>query len=189
MLQLYRNFYDTKGVILYHIPDDERSRKSAFKIYKCLRTLLWKKSLTEISVTDIKNECGISRATFYRLFDNLTDVLEMQLEIFMSEYKNEVSQHKDRLLYFFEFFDKHTYLIATLAEQNDSVIRTVIERNLTPTSLPSTPDTDYELSLKIGMMTSLLCKWVLREKKESPLQMAELTRKLLSKGELLLTQM
>ncbi len=174
---------------MYHIPADERSKKSALKIYKSLRRILWTKSLNEISVTDIKNECGVSRATFYRLFDNLADVLEMQLEIFMDEYKQEAPLHKDKLLYFFEFFDRHTYLIATLAEQNDSVIRTVIERNLTPSSMPATPDTDYELSLKIGMMTSILCKWVLREKKESPLQMAELTRKLLSKGELLLTQM
>ena len=29
MLQLYRNYYDTKKVNLYHIPDDEESRKSA----------------------------------------------------------------------------------------------------------------------------------------------------------------
>lgn len=191
MLQLYRNFMIQRGLNLYHIPEDKRAKDSALKIYKSLRRLLFVKQLSEISVTDIKNECGVSRATFYRLFDNLSDVLEMQLEIFMDEYKQELPHHKDRLLYFFEFFDKHTYLIATLASQNDSVIRDVMERKFTDFSSLSnstSPAADYGLNLRISMMTSLLCKWVLREKKESPLQMAELTRKLLSQGELLLTQ-
>ncbi len=176
---------------MYHIPQDKRARTSALKIYKSLRRLLFVKPLNEISVTDIKNECGVSRATFYRLFDNLSDVLEMQLEIFMEEYKQEIPRHKDRLLYFFEFFDHHTYLIATLATQNDSVIRAVMNRvfhNATESGAFSSPDTDYGLNLRISMMTSLLCRWVLRQKKESPLQMAEITRKLLSQGELLLTQ-
>lgn len=54
---------------MYHIPNDERSRKSAEKIYQSLRHILFNKRLEEISISDIGKECGVSRSTFYRLFD------------------------------------------------------------------------------------------------------------------------
>lgn len=60
---------------MYHISNDERARKSAMKIGKGLINCLNNKNFTDISVTDVQKASGVGRATFYRLFDNITDVL------------------------------------------------------------------------------------------------------------------
>lgn len=60
---------------MYHIPTDKRAERSAGKIYKALLVCLDSKSFTDVTVADIYRESGVSRATFYRLFDNTIDVL------------------------------------------------------------------------------------------------------------------
>ena len=172
---------------MYHIPDDKRAKVSAWRIYQSVRHVLVNKKLCDVTITDVNKQSGISRTTFYRLFDNITDVLEMQLEQFFREYESNSKLQKDRLLYFFKYFDKHSDLIFILARQNESVIKTVMERTLLHSFSEISAVNEYEISLKIGMMTSILCKWVLRLKKESPSKMAEITKKLISKGEALFT--
>ncbi len=60
---------------MYHIPNDKRTIRSAHNIYAGLQACLKNKSFDEITITDIQKESGVSRSTFYRLFDNLTDVI------------------------------------------------------------------------------------------------------------------
>ena len=48
--------------------ENKKSFESQQKIYKGLRRLLKTKPLSEITVSDIKAECNISRSTFYRNF-------------------------------------------------------------------------------------------------------------------------
>lgn len=60
---------------MYHISNDQRAKKSANKIGSGLLSCLKTKSFTEITVTDVQKSSAVGRATFYRLFDNITDVL------------------------------------------------------------------------------------------------------------------
>ena len=60
---------------MYHIKNDKRCLKSAARIGEALRTLLADKPLSVISVSDIQRVSGTGRSTFYRLFDNIDDVL------------------------------------------------------------------------------------------------------------------
>ena len=60
---------------MYHIKKDTRCLKSAERISGALRGLLAEKSLADITVTDIQRASGTGRSTFYRLFDNIDDVL------------------------------------------------------------------------------------------------------------------
>lgn len=60
---------------MYHISNDKRAKKSAEKSGNGLINCLKYKSFTEITVTDVQKASGVGRATFYRLFDNITDVL------------------------------------------------------------------------------------------------------------------
>lgn len=60
---------------MYHISKDLRAKKSAEKIGKGLLSCLKNKNFIEITITDIQKSSSISRATFYRLFDNIYDVL------------------------------------------------------------------------------------------------------------------
>lgn len=60
---------------MYHIKNDKRCQKSAARIGEAFRTVLAGKQLSEITVTDIQKASGVGRSTFYRLFDNIDDVL------------------------------------------------------------------------------------------------------------------
>ncbi len=60
---------------MYHISKDERAKKSAIKIGNGLLRCLKTKEFYQITVTDIQKTSNVGRATFYRLFDNITDVL------------------------------------------------------------------------------------------------------------------
>ena len=158
---------------MYHIPDDKRAKESALKIYKSLRNVLRKKSIMDVTVMDIKNDCGISRSTFYRLFDNVQDVLEYQLGIFLDRYLKEKENHDDKILYFYEFFYKHNNLIYIISTQSEFILKKVMLEK-------AKEKDDYLVSFKVGVMTSLLIKWTERNKKETPEQMAEITKRLLS---------
>lgn len=65
---------------MYHIKEDRRSQASAAEIVRGLQECLKNQSLRSVTVSDIHRATGISRATFYRLFDNPEDVLLYQLD-------------------------------------------------------------------------------------------------------------
>ncbi len=60
---------------MYHIKPDKRSQKSAALICDALFACLKEKPFQEITITDIQRTSFVSRATFYRHFDELADVL------------------------------------------------------------------------------------------------------------------
>ena len=78
---------------MYHIKNDKRSGKSAAAFCKSLAVLLNKKPYDEISISDICQECGIARTTFYRLFDTIDDILIYQFDgLFEESLESYASQ-------------------------------------------------------------------------------------------------
>lgn len=65
---------------MYHIKSDRRSQSSAAEIARGMQECLKTTPLKSITVSDIHRTTGISRATFYRLFDTPEDVLIYQLD-------------------------------------------------------------------------------------------------------------
>lgn len=65
---------------MYHIKSDKRSQASAAGIVRGLQECLKTKPLKAITVSDLYKASGISRATFYRLFDTPEDVLLYQMD-------------------------------------------------------------------------------------------------------------
>lgn len=61
---------------MYHISADPRAQSSAKRICEALTNQAKTKPFSEISVSDLSRNYGISRTTFYRLFDNTVDVLD-----------------------------------------------------------------------------------------------------------------
>jgi len=65
---------------MYHIKNDKRMLTSARMISEALDHCLETKAFKDITITDILNESTVSRATFYRLFDETTDILAYQCD-------------------------------------------------------------------------------------------------------------
>lgn len=163
---------------MYHVPNDKRSKSSAFRIYQSVRHILWEKELINISILDIYHESNIARTTFYRLFDNINDVLEYQLEIYFNEYMELRKNENDKILFFFNYFDMHSDLIYIISTQCEHILYSVMNKIYDNSN-------EYLISIKIGIFTSLLCCWVKNKKKETPFEMSNITKKLLSSNNII----
>lgn len=94
---------------MYHIKNDKRSHESARLIvegfFKCLDE---KKDFSKITITDIQKTSTVGRATFYRLFDALADVLSFECDKAVKELADKCktlaqkSWH-EAIVYYFEF--------------------------------------------------------------------------------------
>lgn len=71
---------------MYHIKPDKRSRASADAIAQGLQQCLQTTPLTAVTIADLHRATGISRATFYRLFDTVEDVLRYSLDRMVEEF-------------------------------------------------------------------------------------------------------
>lgn len=60
---------------MYHIKNDKRVITSAELIYRGLLNCVHRKDFDSITVTELVEEAGVGKATFYRLFDKKDDVL------------------------------------------------------------------------------------------------------------------
>ena len=70
---------------MYRIGKDKRKMQSAKLICKGLEELMRTRDYHDISVTHIIAASGIGRATFYRLFDDKSDVVLYQMESVFTE--------------------------------------------------------------------------------------------------------
>lgn len=65
---------------MYHISSDIRAQESARRISEALMDCAKHRPFSDITISSLKAEYGISRTTFYRLFDNTVDVLEYLID-------------------------------------------------------------------------------------------------------------
>lgn len=111
---------------MYHIPNDRRAVRSALKIYDVLMDTLDHMDLSSIPICELERR-GISRATFYRLFDNISDVLEWKCEMMMSEAISKAGKESHEsftavLLSFISSILENKKLISTLASASKTYI-------------------------------------------------------------------
>ncbi len=155
--------------------ENKKSLESQQKIYKGLRRILLRKSLCDVTIADIKEECGISRSTFYRNFSNIVDVLEVTFNFFYKRYLDERIGKHNTLLFFYQYWYKHRDLITIISKENESIIKNCIKYHENKEHY-----NNYEFDVKVSMMTSLLSSWA-KSKKETPEEMEQLTKKILNK--------
>ncbi|MBQ7858700.1 MAG: TetR/AcrR family transcriptional regulator [Faecalibacterium sp.] len=77
---------------MYHIKPDKRSAASADRIAQGLLTCLNTMPLKTITVSDLHRATGLSRATFYRLFDTIEDVLQYHFDCTLVDFARRSSR-------------------------------------------------------------------------------------------------
>lgn len=106
---------------MYHISKDKRAVKSAKLIGEGMVRLLRRTSFEKISISALNQETGISRATFYRLFDRVEDVLEYLCDSIFDEIGvemrgREFESTKEFLLSFIDKWIAHDSLLECLSK-------------------------------------------------------------------------
>lgn len=151
---------------MYHIADDKRAKTSASLIADGLLNCLRKKGFSSISISDINRASLVSRSTFYRLFDNITDVISYLCDSMFEEIIQEFSTRnwgeKDNpTILFLDNIMKHSLLIDILVKENQSGI--LYNTHLKYISyfykyfFRSTSLTTEEETYAAGVLSSLLC--------------------------------
>ncbi len=129
--------------------NNKRAQDSQRAIYKGLRRLLERKDLKDITVVDLQNECNISRATFYRNYRNIIDVLDVIFKWYL---------HRD--------------LLTIIVENNLDIIKNCMIRYSKPNIDP------YFIEIKYGLVTSIIVYWS-KERKTSPEELYEKVKRML----------
>ncbi|MBF0578445.1 TetR/AcrR family transcriptional regulator [Erysipelotrichaceae bacterium RD49] len=167
---------------MYHIPNDKRTIRSAHNIYAGLQACLKNKSFDEITITDIQKESGVSRSTFYRLFDNLTDVIYWTCDTHFAkafEAANEIKQKDELSLtrHFIGFWMEQSEFIELMFHvRQPYILYQCLLRNaekarqkeaLPPWSVMSEAEARYALNIRASFIFSILKTWLEGGRKES----------------------
>ena len=166
---------------MYHITKDKRTKKSAELIWQGMEKCLQRKSFKQLTITDIYQESYISRATFYRLFDSLRDVIIYQCDCIYNQLaininKNIFHSKQELYLYLIESWIKQETLINTLVENNMTYI--IYETHLKNIDFMkqifldnikvSSKEADYLIPLLAYIIPSAINTWYLHRKKDTP---------------------
>lgn len=166
---------------MYHIADDQRARKSSRKLVEGLEVCLARKKYEEISISDLCEAAGIGRATFYRLFDNMADVLYYQCSevvrlIADSVERDGIMSLHQALLDFINEWMKRRKLLETLQTTNQlellyrahmeniASFRKIIE---TVGHMDGTQEA-YVVGLLTAALPAFIRVWTLRGERETP---------------------
>lgn len=166
---------------MYHVSNDKRSQKSAQLIWEGMEKALQEKTLRKLRVTDIYERSFVSRATFYRLFDSVEDVLSYECDLIYFQLSEAVQSaafdsRQALFLYLIEKWLEQEVLIKTLVENNlVSVIYETHMKNraltknvfLKDTTL-SDEESDYLSAILATLIPASVNVWYLHGKKDTP---------------------
>ena len=183
---------------MYHVSDDKRAKISAEMIYSGLIECLKEKSIDELTVTEIAQRAGVGRATFYRNFDSPIDVLHMKCNAcfeeviggYIDSYEKGGNTRGSLLLYYFEYWIRHSELLEALSVVNrmDIFSECHFKHSGKITSLlrPGTNITSeeyiYFMSLRTGITIGILSAWIKTGKQKSADELVALLVKMLDES-------
>lgn len=174
---------------MYHIKNDKRVKESAKLIVEGLNRCLTQKKFEELTITDVQKESTVGRATFYRLFDSLKDVLLYECDITFFELMKK-SINEDTILARIEIFIDGWILVSDLLETivssgNIDIIYLshlhcidLLKENLY--GFNDIEDKEYFVSVLTSLMVGILVSWLKKGKKETASQLTEILRKTVS---------
>lgn len=184
---------------MYHISNDKRSRQSAGWIYEALAALIPTQPYNTITVSAVAAKAQLGRATFYRNFDSLDDVLQMKCDgefQQLYDYLLQNYQHSFQraeitgppfLRFFLHYWYQHPAIIRVLiAAGKTDIIKSSFNQLLTSflrliddSYRLVQPYTAYFSALYSGIALNVLLQWIGDQQKETPDELAEIIIRLM----------
>lgn len=179
------NAIDKKLEIL-RISNEESNRITRESIQTALIYLMNKKDIKDITVTELVNKAGVSRAAFYRNYNNTRDVLfdfaKNVLELFSTSLKN--------IDYANNFYEWYRFLFRQL-KNNSKVMGLLLKANIDfsgylVTSFECNDFLDEYRLLALGEgVFGIVKKWFNTGMRETPNEMAKLCVEIFPQTELI----
>ncbi len=162
------------------------------KIREALLKLLTKKSVTDISVSELARKAKVSRASFYRKYGCIDDVAEdisdRLLNLMIDEYPVLLSNDRgekcrEAIFNYFEDQAKKD-ITAVLLPENDNYIRNKVIVKLMKIASESPQkeiDEIYDTYVKIGIIANFVKIWNTGNRKKSTREIADLAYRYVKK--------
>ena len=174
---------------MYHLKEDMRAEKSAELLYEALTRCMSKREFDKITISELSKESSVSRATFYRNFDEVIDILYWKcdrlfrevLTAFVASEPN-LMQADELINYVFNFWTKHTDILEILIEHgrvdiiynsflnNAGVVMEYLSKKL---HLPEW-NTRYFISTRVGIFVGIFQAWITGGKQESATELTKI---------------
>lgn len=177
---------------MVHIKSDIRAKRSAKLLYDGLVEVLKVKDFNKVTVSDISKASTVGRSTFYRNFDEITDLLYWkcsgdfkQVLTEFTESAPELKEEDELLLYVLRFWMRQDHLeileilmdigrldiiYNSFVDHADILIDYIKNRGVHM----STDDYTYFISVRAGFFVGLIRAWIYNGKKETPEQVSEI---------------
>ncbi len=150
--------------IVYHVKNDKRSQRSAKAIsdglIECLRTTRF----DDLTITALCNHCNIGRATFYRLFDEMDDVLMYKCDSFADSLDSKIAPlDKDQTIkeYYKEWMN-NTELLSIVMDNKKWDIMAASHQKKVPiiaSKMPNARFNEYHMFILTAVMVGALKYW------------------------------
>jgi len=178
--------------------DDQRIALTKRMLQEGLLRLLKSKDISKINVTELCNESGINRATFYRHYEQPRDILDdirrnMSLEVKKLADKNRTHSNtlpwlEDICNYFYENRDMLSILFKCRTDEEFvDLINELYQKQYSLIKHSDITNTHDDTSLKLatyyvsGGIIYMLRQWILEPINKSPKEMAQIIYQLTSK--------
>lgn len=149
------------------------------QIVQALYTLMGEEDYSDITVTEVIKRAQVSRASFYRHFSSIGDVIDKSLESAFERFSDESTpvilsnEEKEIREFLFAYTYKNMEMNAVLAAclpSNTAVIFSRVMSYIQSRNKPGdggSPEEKYRLYARVGLMNSVLMKWLADGRKES----------------------
>ena len=180
---------------MYNISDDPRCQKTCTLIYEALIELLEENNmvLESITISDISKQSSVGRATFYRHFDTTLDVLRWASNSTMEESADVIllsaNNYQQFCYNFYSYWTKHSQLLDALMHiGHPSIFLASLEQFFmchqqeifgSQVDGQATMQDDYLIGAWAAINWSVLKKWILRGKKETDRELADIALRML----------
>lgn len=174
---------------MYHISQDKRSRQSAQLIYDGLLKCMDAKAFDRVTITDVQKASGVARTTFYRCFDNTSDVLYWKCDScffeVLGEYRPKVFEGELQLVrHYFEYWTRHSDILELLVRINRQDIiyachmsnAEMLQQRFGAVPGLEPSHSEYFMAIRTGLTISILTTWLKRGRRESPEELVDMIR-------------
>lgn len=155
------------------------------EITDAVMQLMAEKTYMDITVTDIINKAGVARASFYRNFNSISDVIDAIVDEMSDELAKDVfptlscSDERKWREFLFNHFYRFTRKQREMKDfrfENMSVIFTRMDNRIQQMESEFPAETlrdKYQAAAKMGLLNSITRKWMDGGMKETPEQMID----------------
>lgn len=159
----------------------EANLRVKIKITTTLFSLMKKKSLAEVTITELVNGAGVARASFYRNYCSKEDVLVTLIRDVLEVFRSEADMERrslysyENILLSFQYFQRYrSYILDLYSSGFASILLEELNRfhESIEGTMPSSSIEKYQLYLYIGALFNTGMVWLSEDDKTTPEEMA-----------------